>query len=319
MRKTWRGVDLTGLKPQFDAPVGQRTLIIDGDGPAYRAASTVKTLPTAIRRFYTLILEQQFLANCTHSRIHLTQRGCRKANRDLYPSFWRYQEKRGNSPKPALLEPLREALARAFEAGDPSMPEEFWVRLHSYWEADDAIIMDGVLFKDNCVVSSEDKDMRLTAAPYYERETGLIDYIDNRFGHIRQSFTDGGTLKCLGHGTKFFWAQMLMGDSADRVRGLDRLDGKLIGAAGALEFLMPIKDEDEAADAVLRAYARSGQNPLAEAECLWLRRSELDSAYTYLSELDLHPQIRQWLDDLDGYHQKVLKQKLAEQDEGKDE
>lgn len=319
MRTTWRGLDLSAVKPQFQAPVGQRTLIIDGDGPAYRAATTVKTLPTAIRRFWTLILEQQFLANCTHSRIHLTQRGCQKAHRNLYPSFWRYQEKRGNQSKPPLLEPLREAVARAFESNDPTMPPEFWVGLHSFWEADDCIIMDGVSFGDTCVVSSEDKDMRLTAAPYYERRTGLISFIENRYGYIKESFTDGGKLKIIGHGTKFFWAQMLMGDSADRVRGLDRLDGKLIAEAGALQFLMPLQDESEAANAILSAYARSGQNPLAEAECLWLRRSELDSAYTYLSELDLIPAIRQWLDDLDGYHQQVLKQKLAEQDEGKDE
>lgn len=319
MRTHWRGRDLTALPPQFQAPVGQRTMILDGDGPAYRAASTVKTLPTAIRRFWTLVLEQQFLANCTHTRIHLTQKGCLKAHRGLYPSFWKYQDSRKSKPKPALLEPLREAVTRAFEQGDPGMPEEFWVRLHPFWEADDGIIMDGVSFGDNCVVSSEDKDMRLTSAPYFERTTGLVDYIDNRFGYIKESYTDAGKLKVIGHGTKFFWAQMLMGDSADRVRGLDRFDGKLIAEAGTLDLLRPIGDESEAANFVLAAYARNKQNPLAEAECLWLRRSATDSAYTYLTELDLHPALRQWIDDLDGYHQKVLAAALAEQDEGKDE
>ncbi|MNR53376.1 hypothetical protein D3C85_1733800 [compost metagenome] len=52
---------------------------------------------------------------------------------------------------------------------------------------------------------------------------------------------------------------------------------------------------------------------------LWLRRSELDSAHRYITELELLPQIRQWIDDLHGYHQQVLAQRISEADEGKDE
>lgn len=306
MRTHWRGIELAALPPQFSAPVGQRTMLLDGDGPAYRAASTRKTLEAALRYYWTLVLELQFLANCTDTRIHLTARHCAKAHRKHYPSFWVYQDKRKSKPKPPLLEPLREAIQATFDQGT-APPDIVGCTLHSYWEADDGIIQDGVLYKDGCVVVSEDKDMRLTSAPYYEQSTGVIDFIDNRYGWIGEAFTEAGKLKVVGHGTKFFWAQMLMGDSADRVRGLDRLDGKLIAEVGALEFLRGIKDEHEAANAVLAAYARHKQNPLAEAECLWLRRSGTDSAYRYLTELDLLPPLRQWIDDLHGYHEQVLK------------
>ncbi len=315
MRTHWRGVELAGLPPQFDTPVPGRTLILDGDGPAYRAASTVKTLPTAIRRYVTLVLEAMYLANCDSVRIHLTAKGSKKAHRGLYPTFWPYQAKRAGKAKPALLEPLRNAIFDAVNNEHELIPPGWFCELHHYWEADDGIIMDGASYRDTCVVYSEDKDMRLTQAPYFEMSTGLVDFIDNRFGYIAEAYTDGGTLKVKGHGTKFFWAQMLMGDSADRVRGLDRYEGKLIAERGALDVLMPIKDESEAANHVLCAFAKIKQNPLAEAEMLWLRRSHEDCAYRYLTELDLLPPLRQWLDDLHGYHQQVLALRLAAQED----
>lgn len=312
MRTHWRGIDLSTLPRQFEPAVPGRTLILDGDGPAYRAASTVKTLPTALRRYVTLVLEAMYLANCDRVRIHLTAKGSHKAHRKHYPTVWPYQDKRSGKPKPALLEPLRELVYRAIQDGHEMIPANWWCELHSYWEADDGIIMDGVQYGDSCVVMSEDKDMRLTSAPYFEMSTGLTDYIDGRYGWVKEKYTDAGNLKVIGHGTKFFWAQMLMGDKADRVRGLEKLDGKLVGEAAALRFIMPIQDESEAANAVLQAYARNKQNPLAEAECLWLRRSHLDSAHRYLSELDLLPHLRQWIDDLHGYHEQVLALRLQE-------
>lgn len=308
----WRGVELASLPSQFEPTVPGRVLVLDGDGPAYRAAAKAAQLPTAMRRYVTLVLEEMYLANCTEVRIHLTAKGCKKAHRGLYPTFWEYQSKRSGRPKPPLLEPLRQAIERAVEQGDPLIPEGWWTQLHHYWEADDGIIMDGVVYGDNCVIRSDDKDMRITQAPFMEPSTGKIDYIDNRYGWLGEAYTPSGKLKVTGHGTKFFWAQMLMGDKADTVRGLDRLDGALVGESGTLKFLMPIMDENEAANAVLAAYARNKQNPLAEAEMLWLRRSETDSAYRYISELELLPPYRQWIEDLHGYHLQVLEQKKAE-------
>lgn len=43
-----------------------------------------------------------------------------------------------------------------------------------------------------------------------------------------------------------------------------------------------------------------------------LRRSEQDCAYRYLCELDLDKNLRTWLDQLNDYHQAVIKQKLEE-------
>ena len=152
----------------------------------------------------------------------------------------------------------------------------------------------------------------LREAGLVETKRGKLDVITDRFGWIGEDFTPSLKLKVSGHGTKFFWAQMLMGDSADNVRGLSKLDGKAVAEVGTLEFLQAITDENEAANRVLWAYARNGQDALAEAQMLWLRRSHTDCAYRYFSELDLDANLRTWINQLHDYHQAVLQQKLGD-------
>lgn len=305
------GVDLSGLGEQFEQTVPGRVLLLDGDGAAYRAACTAKTLPTAVSRWMQEVLTEQFITGAQEVRVHLTGQGGAKANRGLYPTFKPYQGNRSGKPKPALLEPLRELLGTEHRL-EFRVPEEWHVELHRYWEADDALVMDSVQLGDRSVVKSDDKDLRLCPGPYWETKRGKLDVITDRFGWIGEDFTPSLKLKVSGHGTKFFWAQMLMGDSADNVRGLSKLDGKAVAEVGTLEFLQPITNENEAANRVLWAYARNGQDALAEAQMLWLRRSHTDCAYRYLSELDLDANLRTWIDQLHDYHQAVLQQKLGD-------
>lgn len=287
------------------APPG-RILLLDADGPAYVASSTARTLDTAVRRFIKLALTQMFLTNSEYGKLYLTASGCVKAYRDCYPTIKPYQGNRSGKSKPPLLEPLRCAIARMAEEGGHGLPPELSVELHHYWEADDAMIMDAHIHGASAVLESADKDLRLTPGPYLEQETGVIDVIPNRFGWISEAYTPGGKLKVKGHGTKFFLAQLLMGDTADNVKGLTKLDGNNIAERGTLDFLLPIEDENEAIDAILRAYIRNGQNALAEAECLWLRRNPTDSAWAYFMEADLDPRIKAWLTEWHEYHLELI-------------
>lgn len=296
----------------FDAAPPGRVLLLDADGPAYRASATAKTLETAMRRFIQLVLTEQFLTNSETTRVYLTASGCVKAYRDAYPTILPYQGNRTGKSKPPLLEPLRLAIARLADEESSMIPDTVSVHLHHYWEADDAMIMDAYLLKKLGIIDSADKDLRMTPYPYWEQAYAKLDCIEDRFGWIGEAFTDAGKLKVVGHGTKFFLAQLLMGDKADNVKGLAKYIapgarmGKLIGERGTLDVLSPITDENEAIDHILRAYARNGQNPLAEAECLWLRRHEEDSAFSYFMEADLDPVLRRWLVELHEYHQEVL-------------
>lgn len=101
----------------------------------------------------------------------------------------------------------------------------------------------------------------------------------------------------IGKGTKFYWAQMLMGDAADNVQGILKLNGKLCGEAGAYLALDCIRDEHECANLVIDGYRAIGQNVIAEAEAMWLIRNREDSAYRYIAHLDLSPQNRQFVED----------------------
>ncbi len=306
------GVDTDSLAPQFDSAVPGRVLLLDGDALCYRVTNTAKTMDTALRQYVKKVYEYMFMTNCSTVRIHLTAKVSRKANRGWYPTVKPYQGNRGGKPKPPLLEPLRMAIAHHHSMEDGRIPLEWSVMLHDYWEADDGLVMDSHYYKDNGVIWSEDKDLRLVPGPYYEILTGRVDYIDNPYGWIKEGATDGGTLNVKGHGTKYFWTQMLMGDTADNVKGIIKLNGKLCGPSGALDFLIPIEDESEAANNVLWAYAKAGQQFLPEAECLWLRRHGEDSAYNYIRSLDLDRNLRTWLEQSHEAHLKIFQLKIDE-------
>lgn len=297
----------------FERTVPGRTLILDADFPAYASAASVKKLVTAITRFQTAVETERFITGADSVRIHITPRGCLKCRRYDYPTVKPYQGNRENKHKPPLLEPLRDAIQTH------RWPDHFDVFAWRDREADDGMMMDALRYGDNGVISSGDKDLSITPGPWFDAELGRIDVIEDRFGWIKPRYTQGGDLRVKGHGTKFFWAQMLMGDSADNVKGIQTLKGKLCGYAGALEFLSPITSEDEAANLILQAYADIKQDPLAEAQCLWLRRSLEDCAFQYLNELDLKPKLRQWLDSLHQYHQEVLAFKADERNQDKEE
>ena len=289
---TIRGVDLGKLPSQFEGCVEGRTLIMDGDGPAYRVAATVKRLDTAIRRYQQEMLTQLFLTQSQSVRIHLTASGSLKAGRHTMLGVKPYQGQRTNKDKPSLLEPLREAMANP----DNWIAEFDTVIMHRLLEADDGMMQDAYRLKENGLVWSDDKDLRLTPYPYWEKSTGIILPTDH-YGAVWLSHTASGTPKCLGHGPMFFWAQMLMGDSADYVQGILTLDGKKCAAVGAFNKLSSVKSVSEAANTVLDAYRAIDQNPLPEGYMLWLLRWEGDSFWNYLQELELSQINKGYLDE----------------------
>lgn len=280
--RTSRGVDFSALADQFGGYIPGRTLILDGDGPAYRVAATVKRLDTAISRFQTDMLTQLFLTKSETVRIHLTAHDSDKAGRFRIKAAKPYQGNRDNKAKPSLLEPLREALT------DPKnwLKEFDVVVMNRKKEADDAMMTDAYFYKESGLIHSDDKDLRMTPYPYWDKDTGTI-VPASPVGRLYMKYTEAGNAKLLGNGPLFFWAQMLMGDTADNVKGIWTLEGKKCGPAAALEYLQGISSIHEAANRVLDAYREISQNVLAEGWLLWLHRNEDDNFWKYLQELNL--------------------------------
>lgn len=284
-------LNLPVLTPQFEGCTLGRTLILDGDGPAYVAAATVKRLDTAIRRYQQAVLTAMYIAKAQDCRIHLTACTSHKAGRYNILGIKPYQGNRKNKDKPPLLEPLRQAM----ENPENWLPE-FTVIMHHVLEADDGMIQDAYQLKENGVIRSEDKDLRMTPYPYYDLKAGEVR-AGEPFGWLQPHITDSGTVKLIGQGPLFFWAQMLMGDQADNVQGILRYGGKKCGPAGAYKALQDVRSIDEAANVVISAYREIDQNPLPEGWLLWLLRWPGDTFWAYLEGLALADENKRFLLD----------------------
>lgn len=293
-----RGLDLTNLGEQLAPANPGKILLLDGDFHCYRSAATVKTLPTAIRRFYQLVLEEMFLLGVQECTVYLTPSGCSKCNRWHLPTAKPYQGQRQARQELPLKGPLKQHLL--------SNPGEYaaqgiTVVGSPVFEADDLIVMDSYALKERCIISSGDKDLWLSPWARLDQVTGEVwAPLDDPYGWIEWDETKAMPVR--GHGLKFFWWQMLAGDEADNIKGIRTLRGKLCGKRGAYDAIAPLATAQEAAEFVVGAYASINQDVLAEAEALFLRRHEHDSGYEYIMSVLANPSYRDWLTSLRDYH-----------------
>jgi hypothetical protein len=281
---TIRGLDLSKVKAaqqDMSRIKAGRVLILDGDGPAYRAAATSKRLDTAVRRYQSAVLTELMMTGCSSATVHLTHRTSHKNGRGHVLAAKPYQGQRKDKSKPPLLELLRDAMTDR-----TNWLPEFEVEMHYKIEADDAMIIQAHQLKDGGVVWSDDKDLRCTPYLYYEQKLGQIQGAEPH-GWLQETFTPSGILKVIGRGPIFFWWQMLAGDGADNIKGVLRLHGKLCGDRGGLEALATVRCRDVAANLVVDAYREIDQNVLAEGFLLHLLQHPRDHVYDYIKSFNL--------------------------------
>lgn len=283
--------DLDDMPEQFAKALPGRVLILDGDGPAYVAAATVKTVATAVRRFQKAVLERMFVAQAESALVHLTDECSLKSGRFKIIGVKPYQGQRSSGGKPPLLTAVRDAASQPM-----NWLNEYDVTMHYKLEADDGMMYDSYRLKDHGIISSEDKDLRMTPYWYYDHTTGII-YQPDPVGQLWLAYTPSGSVKLLGHSLKFFWAQMMMGDSADNVKGLIKYDGRDCGPRGTFDALNGLHTIDDCANLVLDAYRAINQNPLPEGWFLWMLRWPGDSFWNYLNELAISPTNRDYLNE----------------------
>ncbi len=299
------GVDYSQLPAQFEPARSGRYLILDGDGYAYVAAATVKRLDTACSRLATSILARMFFAQAEYAIVHFTHRTSTKCNRGHLLTAKPYQGQRKGKAKPPLLEPLREEFMKR-----QHWPDKVQCVMHYVKEADDGMMQDAYLLGNEGIIDSQDKDLQLTPFMYLRNDTGVIEQSEPH-GWVDLKYTPAGNPKLVGRSAMFFWAQMLMGDSADNVQGILRYNGQQCGPVLAYNVLKDVKCQHAAANLVIDGYRAINQNPLPEGMALWLHRSEADDFTQYVQQLALTPDNAAFIRD-------KLQEPLYREDEAED-
>lgn len=264
-------LERAALNPQFHVNEEFTLLSCDADSIIYKVAATTNNIETAKKRFVERAMTLQYLADAGTVSLHLTPKHCTKAGRFNVLATKEYQGQRKSGNKPELVEPLRYAVGRQ----KLWLPDEFAIVFNDVYEADDSVIMEGESFGDNCIIFSEDKDLLCTRRRMLcPVERVVIPGVPlNSVGTLEMKELSRSK-KVVGRGPLFFWAQMLMGDTADNIAGLTKYLGKAVGPVSTWDLLSPMSGTNttEAAVAhfVLSCYMENGQNPWPEGWLLWL-------------------------------------------------
>lgn len=235
---------------------------IDGDYMAYFAAGSENCSAGDSRR--------NVLSRCAHLKhvtgagkivMHLTHAASTKGDRFLAAFTQPYQGQRKAGRKPNNWAFLREWM-EGYE-GDAFTPKIWTTR-----EADDGIayVNEGSALHQNIlhVVHSADKDMRMFCGVHCDWES--YDITEVPLGTYDIVGENG-----LQYGHKWFWMQMLHGDSADHIPGLPD-----VGKVTAEQLLFGTESNAEAAPLVFGKYSEvlgdGWRKVFAEqAVLLWMR------------------------------------------------
>ena len=265
-----------------DAPatVPGRKVHIDGDYLCYYAAGNDDVDPGLARMNAAQYIEHaRVWAGAEKAVLHLTASGCHKAERYLVATRKPYQGQRSGDRRPKNWGYLREWSCGY--AGD-----QFIKKVWATREADDGMALCAQWAAERGsldVICTADKDMRMLPGIH-------LDWKDNSL-QTTVGLDDWEVLGDDGkvYGEKWFWLQMLHGDAADNIPGLEYailpvVAGKpermtKVGPATALKLLSGLHEPQEIRDAVQNAYLTSyrgtgdGPDRFAEqAALLWLRR-----------------------------------------------
>jgi hypothetical protein len=249
-----------------------RILRIDGDGLAYNCAGNDETEPHGARsRVREKIAGFQQACGAEYTVIHLTGSGSHKGHRYAVAREKPYQGKRSSSRRPKNWQHLRDLL-EAGEFGEVTIDYDR--------EADDRFAQYGWADPTNTVIATQDKDMNMV--PGYH-----INWNDNQMFYLAP-----GTFEAVvwdkTFGMKWFWLQMLHGDSVDNIPGVPKAYGKLCGEVTAAKMLAQATHNGEAAFIVGAAYQSYYEDDwrhalLEQAALLWMRRGEDATWYDCLN------------------------------------
>lgn len=247
--------------PKPLAPTPGRVLHMDGDYAAYYCSGKDDTPAGTARSILLARIEKaQRAAGAERTIVHLSSNDCDKGKRYLIAVTKPYQGQRDAGRKPDNWYVLREFM----EGYDGPL---FTTKLWSDREADDGCAFHCEYESRNGVmpaVHSRDKDFRMFCGVHLDWLTYMPHVV-----HPDTFLSMDINGKVFGH--KWFWLQMLMGDSADNILGC-----KGIGEEGAPKILHNVCCNEEAFGVVSNTYrAKYGEGWtdkfVEQAALLWMR------------------------------------------------
>lgn len=297
------GVDTSKLKHQeaekhvIAKQVPGRTVHIDADFLAYQVSyDDEKTFAEMKSNCDTAVEKMRLMSGSEHVMLHLTPKGSDKGGRYDVALLKEYQANRKDKPKPKFLHHMREWMHKERDA-----------KLYMHCEADDGMSMAQYAMiaagtPELSVIATKDKDLCMVPGLQLNWDTGEMTNTDDPFGWLilHESESKSKTKKIKGRGWKYFWAQMLTGDTADNIQGIPKVCDlrycptgkyKACGPVLAYEILAPITTNQEAFRVVRDLYKEYGDKigfvnyrdgtPVlyghafqSEAQLLWMRREE---------------------------------------------
>lgn len=286
-----------------------RYLLIDGDYLVYSTCGNDETpIGDARTRLMQRVSDLKQAAGAEHVVMHLTATGSHKGWRYVIATVTPYQGQRDGKSRPKNWDALRDFL----ESYDGlAFRQKIW----GTREADDGInLHQSLLPYGKAVVAMKDKDSQMfTGCLHLDWDTFEMTEVPKHTFEVENSV---GRL----FGTKWFWLQLLMGDSADKIPGLEKMrshTGKMVdcGPARAKDALSMVHDDYGAFDVVCKHYAACyaelwPTRLVEQMALLWMREDQhamIDNFMTIIPpDHKWHGLVRKAADELVARVQKTI-------------
>lgn len=265
-------------------PVTRRTLLVDGDGLAYYCAGKDgSSIGDARRALIDKVNHAAAHVGAESVIVLLTASGSTKGDRYAVARVKPYQGQRASSRRPDNWRGLRDYM--------DSSEFPFRVQSTATAEADDLFAWWAYTVPDDVVIMTQDKDMRMLPGLHLDWVTNRVHRVEHRvvetdrplYQRIR---VEDSVFNDKQYGVKWFWLQMLHGDTADNIPGLPKY--KTVDAKGnpalkpvgevTANKLLTGERPDIVVAGLYRGYyeERWAVELLEQAILLWMRREPDD-------------------------------------------
>lgn len=240
--------------------------LIDADIVAYRCAATCKEgdgVEVALLRTDKLMREILEKVGATAYRAFLS--GSDNFRKVINPD---YKANRKDMIPPQYLQDCREYLVTEWKAkiadGQEADDELGIAQIYKYAEEG------GILAPT--IICSIDKDLHMIPGRHF-------NWVKDEFSSYDCQEAD-----------KFFWKQLLIGDKADNIFGVDGL-----GPVKSSKLIDPLETDQDCLEVVLDKYNNDIQRFAMNAACLWIKRHE-ESEWHKDLDLILNDDLQQEVD-----------------------